>query len=119
MEMIDIQAATRQFESAANMLANARQDLEALPQAHSDPEIQAHIDSFRKTLNKLFRDTSIAAIACYKLMPSQMPLLLNYPGELAKLIAAQNRFTMEHNQTTRLFNKVSDPPEATAGTQAG
>lgn len=119
MEMMDIQAATLQFESATNILANARQGLEALPQADSDPEIQAHIDAFRKTLKKLFRDTSIAAIACYDLMPSQMPLLLNYPGELTKLIAAQNRFTLEHNQTTQLFNKVIDLAEATAGTQAG
>lgn len=110
MEMMDIQAATRQFESATNVLVNARKALEALPRTPSDPEIQAHMVSFRESVEKLLRDTSIEAIACYRMMAKQVSLLLGYPGDLAMLIAAQNRFTIEKEQTSLVFEKTAGSP---------
>lgn len=110
MEMMDIQAATRQFDSATNKLINARKALEALPQASSDPEIQAHLVSFHETVKSLLRNTSIESIACSRMMAEQVNLLLGYPGDLAILIAAQNRFTIEKKQTSLVFKKTTDSP---------
>ena len=78
------------------------------------PQIGATIKSFQERFRKLFREATIDGIVLREEITRQTPVLLNFPGELSKLLQSLKAFDMELVESQKVVLQI-DPSEPCTG----
>jgi hypothetical protein len=119
MEMMDMEAASRIFTNYTHILAGSRKNtLQMVSQIYADAEINAHVDLLRQGFKELVRKALINRILLAEEMTRQIPLLLNFLGDLAKLQNSLNSFDAEMNEAYKALEQI-DPNSASASHASG
>jgi hypothetical protein len=120
MEIMNINAAIRMLDNHTNVLAGIRQMiLLTNDRIIGDPDIAEHINSLQNTFKEKLRDATINVIVLQREMTRQTPLLLNFPGELAKLIQSLKTLENELNQSSEAASHIERTAALAASTQIG
>jgi hypothetical protein len=110
MEMMNINAAIRMLGNYTNLLTGTRQMvLHTSNRIDADPEVAAHINSLQNNFEELLRDAAINVTVLREEMTRQIPVLLNFPAELAKLMQTLNTFDHEMNESTKAVSHIAPP----------
>jgi hypothetical protein len=109
MEIMNIDAATQVFGNYENLLKGARKAvLENSGQSNADAEIAARIEKLQKAFKTLLREATIDVIVLREEMTKQIPVLLNFPAELAKLLNSLTAFDVEVGECSKAILQI-DP----------
>jgi hypothetical protein len=108
LEIMNIDAAIRMLGNYVNLLEGARKMVLHSGQTNADPEIAAHIEKLQENFKKLLREATIDVIVLRQEMAKQIPVLLNFPAELAKLLNSLTAFDVEVKESGKAILQI-DP----------